>query len=837
MKNSGIQSRNFMVGIFHLSGLWGIVIAQPLFSALGQSPEFFVAHNLGPLQVVLFAVFVVIGVPLLLACGVGLIAAAFPKLRLTLQSGVIGVLLLVGALAFLNLAADFKAFLSIPFATSVAIVGTYFYWRSAEFRGFFSVLAPVAFLFPIYFLFFSPVSALVLVNLRSVSAVSQIDAGTPVVLVILDELPASSLKSKDNKIDAARFPNLASVAEQAHWFPNAISAHPTTSKAVPGILTGLEQSWAELLPPSYSGHPENLFKWLGSSYQMNVFESVTSLCPREFCENAQNRKTVDAQLLLQDLYFIFAHLVVPPPYSEKLPRLDQNWKGFAQPEDYNTAFQKEFGEQRKSGRIKSFENFVAAVEPGTSTLDFAHVLLPHVPYEFGSGFSHQGGRHGELMDGMSLVDDEYLVAYSHLLYLHQLSSVDALIGKLVARLKAVGKYEDALLIIAADHGVSFKPGGFRRELSVENAPDILNVPLLVKLPNQLSPVLNEQPVLNLDVVATIADVLGAKAPWENEGRSIFADNYLPNENVVFELRGSDSQLDVPTISQMIDAERPKRYPITESEFSASTVSTKYDKLLGTPIEELHSVSSGVEVKSEDLAFLNDVNLNSGFLPILVRGELLRVPAEFKAQWIAVGLNGKIEAISPLYDRSGGFAKKFKIVLPPRQIKEGRNALDFFLIENSSAGETFIRVNLNAADDRGFELVTGMGADVIRSGETEFEFEQARVRGYLDTVKSGLGSATKQGDYVTISGWAVDTAATDAVDLVLLFSRDKLIYYGSATDKRLDVAKALGDSAFENSGFNFLVPGFDWESRGSIRGFAITRDGYFGELFQTSQFSR
>jgi len=818
-----------MVGILHLSGLWGIVIAQPLFSVLGQSPEFFVAHNIGPLQILLFAVFVVIGVPIFLACGVGFIAAVFPKLRLTLQSGVICVLLLIGTLAFLNLATNFKAFLSIPFATSVAIAGAYVYWRSIEFRGFFSVLAPIAFLFPTYFLFFSPVSTLVLVNLRSVPDVSQIDARIPVVLVVLDELSASSLQSQSHKIDAARFPNLASVAEQAHWFPNAISAHPTTPKALPAILTGLDPSWGDLLPPSHVGHPENLFKWLGSSYQMNIFESVTSLCPPEFCEKAQNRKTLDAQLFLQDLYIIFAHLVVPPPYSDRLPRLDQNWKGFAQPDDFIKIFPKKAGQQQKSGRIKSFENFIAAVKPGTSTLDFVHVLLPHVPYEFGRGFSHQGGRQRELQDGGSLIDDNYLVAYSQLLYLHQLSSVDDLIGKLVARLKAVGKYEDALLIIAADHGVSYKPGGSRRELGVENAPDILNVPLLVKLPNQLSPVLNEQSVLNLDIVATIADVLDEKVPWENEGHSILADDYLPNENVVFELRASNSQLGVLTISQRISAELPKRYAATESDLNESTVSTKYDKLLGTPIEELHSVSSDVEVKSGDIAFLNFVNLNSGFLPILVRGELLRVPAEFKAQWIAIGLNGKIEAVAPLYNMSGDSAKEFRIVLPPRQIKEGRNALDFFLIENSSTGETFIRVNLNAADNQNFELFTRKGTDVIRSGETQFQFDQARVRGYLEIIRMGLGSNYKEGNYATISGWATHTAATDAIDLVLLFSGDKLIYYGSATDKRPDVAEVLGDSAFENSGFRFLVPGFDWESRGSIRGFAITRDGYFGSL--------
>ena len=138
-----------------------------------------------------------------------------------------------------------------------------------------------------------------------------------------------------------------------------------------------------------------------------------------------------------------------------------------------------------------------------------------------------------------------------------------------------------------------------------------------------------------------------------------------------------------------------RDPASDSELSASTVTTKYDKLLGASVSELHSVSSGLKVRSEDLALLNSVNLNSGFLPILVRGELIDVPPELKNNWIAIGLNGKIEAIAPLYDGSDDFRKKFRAVLPPRRIKEGKNALDFFLIEDSSGGETFRRANLNA----------------------------------------------------------------------------------------------------------------------------------------------
>ena len=44
-------------------------------------------------------------------------------------------------------------------------------------------------------------------------------------------------------------------------------------------------------------------------------------------------------------------------------------------------------------------------------------------------------------------------------HLLQLAYVDSLIGDLVQELKAQGIYDDALVVLTADHGISFEPGG------------------------------------------------------------------------------------------------------------------------------------------------------------------------------------------------------------------------------------------------------------------------------------------------------------------------------------------------------------------------------------------
>ena len=62
--------------------------------------------------------------------------------------------------------------------------------------------------------------------------------------------------------------------------------------------------------------------------------------------------------------------------------------------------------------------------------------------------------------------------------------LDRLIGRLVEHLKQVGLYDDTLIVITADHGVSFRAGDLRREVTPTNHADILSIPLVIKVPHQ-----------------------------------------------------------------------------------------------------------------------------------------------------------------------------------------------------------------------------------------------------------------------------------------------------------------------------------------------------------------
>ena len=66
----------------------------------------------------------------------------------------------------------------------------------------------------------------------------------------------------------------------------------------------------------------------------------------------------------------------------------------------------------------------------------------------------------------------------------QLRFTDRLLGELLRRLRTIGLYDQALLVVAADHGVSFRPDGPRRNVTPANVGEIGGVPLFVKAPGK-----------------------------------------------------------------------------------------------------------------------------------------------------------------------------------------------------------------------------------------------------------------------------------------------------------------------------------------------------------------
>lgn len=106
-------------------------------------------------------------------------------------------------------------------------------------------------------------------------------------------------------------------------------------------------------------------------------------------------------------------------------------------------------------------------------------------------------------------------------YDRAIATTDAAVGKLIEGLKAKGLYDDALVIVASDHGESL--GAHGEQLNGMLLYDeTIHVPLMLKLPqNQKMP---SKHVSNharlLDIAPTVLELAGIPVPSEMQGQSL-----------------------------------------------------------------------------------------------------------------------------------------------------------------------------------------------------------------------------------------------------------------------------------------------------------------------------
>src|SRR5262249_25718355 len=105
----------------------------------------------------------------------------------------------------------------------------------------------------------------------------------------------------------------------------------------------------------------------------------------------------------------------------------------------------------------------------------------------------------------------------------QVGYTDRLLGTFLRRLHQTGLWNRALVVVTADHGISFRGGDLRRRPTKPNLAGLGFTPLFIRLPGQQhGRVVDGRHVVTVDILPTIADVLGIKIPWHIDGASALA---------------------------------------------------------------------------------------------------------------------------------------------------------------------------------------------------------------------------------------------------------------------------------------------------------------------------
>ena len=484
----------------HLLVLWSFAVAQPLFELLGKNGEFFAARGSTRWDAVVFAL-VLAFVPPAALLGIEWLAG---PLRWLVHVVFVGGLVALFALQAIRGAGGPGGLLVLA-AAALGLAAAWLYLRSSAARLALTVLGPAPLLFLALFLFKSDVSRL---SVAGDAHAAGERPRAPVVLVAFDELPLDSLLDARGRIDATRFPAFARLAAGSIWFSRATTVAEGTTHAIPAILTGQLPRAGEL--PTYADHRRNLFTLFGGAAELRVQDPETHLCPPSLCPGLEGSLESRAGTLAEDTGIVYLHQLLPDDLTGGIPSIADGWDNFLA----------DAGARNDPGRIDP--RFLASLRPQPRpSLWYLHLMLPHSPWRYlPSGARYDvppapgWGPDEVWASNQAAVDQAW---QRHLL---QLGYADRVLGRLIARLRASGLYDRALVVVTADHGVSFRAGQKRRPLSAANLQDIAYVPLFVKLPRGHRGREVRSPARTIDVVPTIAEVAGVRIPWQVDGRSL-----------------------------------------------------------------------------------------------------------------------------------------------------------------------------------------------------------------------------------------------------------------------------------------------------------------------------
>jgi hypothetical protein len=450
-----------------------------------------------------------------------------------------------------------------------------------------------------------------------------------IVVVVFDELPLTSLMGPGGRIDAGRYPSFAGLARTATWYRGATAVHDSTALAVPAMLDGRYPKRG--LRSDVISHPVNLFTLLSHSYEVNASEEATGLCPTSLCEPLEGTAS--------------SHL--------------------------------------GGGKVRRFRDFVRSIQPRERpTLWFKHVLLPHVPWQFYPSGRHYRRHAPEPIPGLNGAEgfgDPWLVKVSYQRHLLQLGLADRLLGELLARVRRLGLFRDALVVVVADHGIGFREGVERRTVTPGNVEDLAPVPLRGKLPGQRRARLADVHVETIDVLPTILDVARVRTTREMDGRSLLRPIASQAERVrifhrvgtMLNTIGGEYSFDPAELARRRQAAVRRKLALfgSGSDLGRLYRIGPHPELVGRRVAGIPGMPGVAGATFHQAEELRHVDPTSGFVPGEVTGE---IPGGRTGggRPIALALDGTIVATGRTFSLAGSTAENFEMIVPEAAFRRG-----------------------------------------------------------------------------------------------------------------------------------------------------------------------
>jgi hypothetical protein len=673
---SGASLRELLLGAAHLGALWAFAFVQPLLDLLGKNADFWVARSNTPGDILIFSIGFTL-LPLLVALAVEAVVKivseqAYRVLHLVL----VALLFAVFAVEIQKKIYQRPAGLMIVLALALGALFAYGLYKRGFVKQLLDVLTPAPILFLVIFIFFSDTHKLIFPAEDAGALGVKVPSRTPVVMLVFDELPTATLMDPaGTRIDAMRFPGFAALANQSTWYRNNSTVGDFTGRAVPAIETGVNPGFTTL--PISSDQPNSIFTLLGGQYRFNVTEPVTDVCPSSLCGSNEPQTSQRTRLkqLVDDLKYVEGKLILPPAMANDLPDVSATFGNFGN-NGGGGQYAGNFAQDLFVPPTPSeFDRFFSGIKGGRS-LNFIHIELPHEPFHFlpdGRSYEYTPISDVAGPNAQKWAAGEGGVATTEQRHFIQTGYADNLAHRMIHTLKQEGVWNKALVVVTADHGISFDPTNYRRIAYRGDFGGIANPPLFIKYPGQTTGKVSEVHTRTVDIVPTVAKVLGVKLPYKTDGHPI---SEAGKGGPVAISNGLKTTVTEP-FSRML-AERREVLRRNAQWLGADSglwqLGPRSD-LLGTPAPPVSGAGSSGTASLNKPSQWDNVRFGRDLLvPAFVAATLEGVPA---GSLIAISVNGRVAATCRAFLFEGDTWAG--AVVPPQTLHRGHNSIGVYLI--------------------------------------------------------------------------------------------------------------------------------------------------------------
>ena len=674
-----------------LFALTGFALVQPVLDVTGRAPDFFLYRHPRTWQIRVLLALVVLGPPL--GMWVAELAAAFVSKVAAKALHLVFVTVLFGTLA-VEIGKHAHLLHGVPLLVVAALAGAGLATlavRSVGFRQAMLYAAPAPLVFALLFVTASPAGVLVRAA-KSTNGVSipPPPNDPPIVFVFLDEFPQRDLLDAHGQIDAKLFPNFARLASLTTWYPNATGVSGWTPFAAPAMLSGRYPQKA--LAPIYLAYPQNLFTMLAGSYKLRVFETISELCPPTMCAEGAAGRPTGLYPMLHDTAHIAKQIVSPnkakgDPTQQFTESVDVTSKPVT---DQSKLPNAQFLFDRAAlNQPNRFTEFLKGLTPSDKpTLHFLHLLLPHAPWRYlpsekqylpsSPSFVATTPRDDPNRKHLSM--DPVLSVLGKQRQLLQLAYTDHLVGVLLDKLEKSGLFDKSLLIVTADHGSGLTPGARARQMDKDNPADLTWVPLFVKTPGQHEAKVDDRNEQQVDLLPTIADVLGVQIPWQVDGISMLGPARTSEDKLWYDVPGTTQHIPLSfrdKVKYGLSAEVARPELGRDGLFAVGPYKDLYGKRVSTLTV---GAPSSVHATLDKQVNVKDVKTKSGVVPAELYGVLDGAVAK-DSTWLVASVNGTIAGMIPAV--LGGDGWRFLGMVNDAYFHDGANDVRLYTVSGTT----------------------------------------------------------------------------------------------------------------------------------------------------------